>query len=108
MNEELTCKVGFCFRCFGNKEQPTSILVYTMHQTDARVIDIKCLRVADFALFLKIERQSVEQGMFIVAMPRMDDQSCGLIDHQYVIVFVHHVDGNILRINGIVVRLMVE
>ena len=74
----------------GHDEQPTRILVDAVHEPQAWVLGV-VVRVV-----LEVIGQGIDQRPRIVAMPRMDDEARGLIDHQEVFVLVDDVQGDIL------------
>ena len=50
----------------------------------------------------------MQQGVFVVAVAGMDNESGRLVDNEQVVVLIDDVERDVLRRNGEVVRLMIK
>ena len=88
--EELTREMRLRLGALGHDEQPARILVDAVHEPQAWILGV-VVRV-----ILEVIGQGIDQCPRIVAMPGMDDEARGLIDHQEVFVLVDDVQRDIL------------
>ena len=101
--EELLTKVRLRLGRLGDEQQPAGVLVNTVHQTYLGVVDVEvrlCL--------LEIVGKGVEQGVLVVAVPRVHHQARRLVDNQHIGVLIDYFKGDVLGLYGEVYRLMVE
>ena len=59
-------------------------------------------------MILQVIRDGVEQGACVVTTTGMNDHPCRLINHHQIVIFIHHLNGDILRLDGKVDGLMVK
>ena len=50
----------------------------------------------------------MQERVLVVAMPGMNNESGGFVDHQQVFVLIHNIERDILRRDGEVMRLMIQ
>ena len=87
---ELTDEIGLRFKCFGNHQQATRILVETMHDPRPRQLPENRATI----------QQGIEQGSGPIPATGMDDQTNRLVDDDQRIVFENHLKWNVLRLFG--------
>ena len=59
-------------------------------------------------MVLEMPCEGMKEGVFVVAVPWMNDESGGFVDNHEVVVFINDIKRDILRRDGKVMRLMVE
>ena len=91
--EELTAEVSLGVGGLGHDEEPGGVLVDAVHQAEARVVDVVVGIVA------QVPGQGVDKGAGPVAVTGVHDQSGRLVDHQYILVLINDVEGDILGEN---------
>ena len=107
MVEELTGEVGLRFGRLSNEEQTGGIFVYTMDETDIGIIDIDDWTIVERRM-LEMPGEGMEEGVLIVTMSGMDDESGGFVHHQQVIVLIDDIERYVLRRDGEIMRFMIE
>ena len=92
MDEELVCEVQLCGGVLGYHQQAAGILVYAVHQHAHPL-------VFHIGGEVQVIRQGVYQRAVVIAVAGVHHHAGGLVHHQYVVVFVGYVQGDVLREN---------
>ena len=110
MVEELPCQMGLRFRRLGDEQQTRGVLVDTVDEADGRVVYVNFLIFAfsHFRILLEVPGEGMEEGVFVVAVTGMNDQTGRLVDHEQVVVLIDDVERYVLRRDGVVMRFVVE
>ena len=100
MLEELPAEIRLRVRSFGYQQQARRILVYPMNQPNIGIIHVKFLA--------EVVRQSIQQRVFEVPVSGMHHESGRLVNHQHILVLIHHIDRHFFRRNRRVNRLIIR
>ncbi len=82
--------MGLGIGSFGHNQQSRGVLVYSVHKSHSRVVDIIVGIVAE------MKCQRVYKSAVIVAVTGMHHKPGRLVDHEQMLVLVHDVERNIL------------
>ena len=100
MFKELVSKIGLCLWSLGNQQQPASIFVDAVHQSDIGIVDVQFVA--------EIPCQGVQQCVFIVAMSWVNHHACGFVDYQHIVVLIYHFQWDIFGMNRIVMWFVIK
>ena len=89
--EELLAKTCLGIRRFGNNQKTTGILIYTMNQTDCRVIGVKTFVIA------QMPSKSIDKRPTIITTTGMHDKTCRFVNDEQSIILVNNIKRQILR-----------
>ena len=100
--KELRAQLRLGIRGFGNDKQSTGIFVNTVNQSYAGVVRVVAGQIAE------VPGNGVNQCPMKIAHPWVNYQPCRFVDDHQLVVFVDHIKGNILRLDGRIVVRTVE
>ena len=100
--EELLSQSRLCRWSLCHHEQAAGILVYAMNQAHLRVVGIKLRHIS------QMPRHSLNQGTMEVSGTRMYHHACLLVDDHELVVFIHHIDIDFLRLDTCLMTRTVE
>ena len=100
--EELLSQCRFCIRCLCNHQEPTCVLIYSMHQSYLRVIRVEGRHI------FQMPSYSINQCTMKITCSRMHNKPRRLIDNHQNIVFIDNIQRNILCFYRIIMLRTVE
>ena len=100
--EELLTERCLGIRRFCHYQQATGILIDSVNQAHLWVIGVVTLQV------FQVPGDGIYKCATEIATPGMNHHTCRLIDHHQVVIFIHHLQRDILWFDGGIIMRTIE